>query len=83
MLVATLLEMHASVYFIFGIYISMYFCHDLHHAIFRKYAYIFVFDISVQTCGNLDAENKMQGMGKETYLVLGNSGSGEEFRGSE
>ena len=43
MLVAILLEMHASVYFIFGIFISIYFCHDLCHAILGKYAYIFCF----------------------------------------
>ena len=45
MLVAILLEMPASVYFIFGIFIIIYFCHDLCHAILGKYAYIFVFDI--------------------------------------
>ena len=36
MLVAILLEMHASVYFIFGIFISIYFCHDLCQVIFEK-----------------------------------------------
>ena len=36
MLVAILLEMHASVYFIFGIFIGIYFCHDLCQVILGK-----------------------------------------------
>ena len=55
MLVAILLEMHASVYFIFGIFISIYFCHDLCQVILGKmHVCIFVFDIWMQICGKLD-----------------------------
>ena len=35
--------------------------------------------MGVQICGNLNAENKMRGIGKGIYLVVGNSGNGEMY----
>ena len=32
-----------------------------------------------QICGNLNAENKMRGIGKGTYLVVGNNGNEETY----
>jgi len=79
MLVAILQEMDASVYFIFGIFISIYFFHDLYHAIIGKMHIFFVFDIWVQTCRNLDVENKKWDIGEGTYLVVENSENGEKY----
>ena len=48
----------------------------------RKMHIFFAFCLSytgVQICGNLNAENKMQNIGKGTYLVVGNSGNGETY----
>ena len=52
MLVVILLGMHASAYFIFGIFISIYFCHDLCHAIFGKCIYIYIY-IVLYGCANM------------------------------
>ena len=79
MLVAILLGMHANAYFIFGIFISIYFCHDLCHAILGECIYFFfcLCYMGVQIYGNLDAKNKMRDIGKGIYLVVENSGNGE------
>ena len=89
MLVAIPLGMHASVYFVFGIFISIYiFCHDLCHAILGKSIYIYIYIcflafflcyMGVQICGNSNAENKMRDISKRTYLVVRNSGNGETY----
>ena len=89
MLVAIPLGMHASVYFVFGIFISIYiFCHDLCHAILEKSIYIYIYIcflafflcyMGVQICGNSNAENKMRDISKRTYLVVRNSGNGETY----
>ena len=76
--------MHASAYFIFRFFISIYiFCHDLCHAILGKCKYFFFLFflcyIGVQICRNFNAENKMWDIGKGTYLVVGNSGNGEKY----
>ena len=61
MLVAVLLEMHASVYFYFWNFLKHIFCHDFCHVILGKmHVYIFfAFAIWLQTCRNLDAKNKV------------------------
>ena len=89
MLVAILLGVHASAYFIFGVFISIYFCHDLCHAILGEciYIYIYIFFffsfclcyMGVQVCGNLNDENKMWDIGKGTYMVVRNSENGETY----
>ena len=71
--------MRASIYFIFGTFISVYFCHDLCHAILGKMHIYIVFDIWVQTCGNLDAKNKMWDISEKTYLVVRNSENGKAY----
>ena len=44
------------------------------------YIYIYiVFDIWVQTCGNLDAKNKMWDISEGTYLVVWNSENGKAY----
>ena len=50
------------------------------------YIYIYIFFssfclcyIGVQICGNLNAENKMRGIGKGTYLVVRNSGNSDTY----
>ena len=35
--------------------------------------------MGMQICRNLNAENKMQNIGKGTYLVVRNSGNGEMY----
>ena len=35
--------------------------------------------MGVQICENLNVENKMQDIGKGTFLVVGNSGNGETY----
>ena len=53
----------ASAYFIFGIFISIYFFHDLCHAILKECIYIYIYILcymGVQICGNINAENKMR-----------------------
>ena len=83
MLVAILLGTHASAYFIFGIFISIYFFyHDLCHVILGKCIYFFGFCLcymGLQILGNSNAENKKRVIGKGTYLVVGNSGDGETY----
>ena len=89
MLVAIPLGMHASVYFVFGIFISIYiFCHDLCHAILEKNIYIYIYIcflafflcyMGVQICGNSNVENKMRDISKGTYLAVRNSGNGETY----
>ena len=89
MLVAIPLGMHACVYFVFGIFISIYiFFHDLCHAILEKSIYIYIYIcflafflcyMGVQICGNSNAENKMRDISKGTYLVVRNSGNGETY----
>ena len=74
--------MHDSAYFIFGNFIFIYFCHVLCHAILGECIYIFsffLFYIGAQICANLNGENKMQDIGKGTYLLVGNSENCETY----
>ena len=48
----------------------------------RKMHIFFAFFLcymGMQICRNLNAENKMQNIGKGTYLVVRNSGNGETY----
>ena len=68
--------MHASVYFIFGIFMSIYFFVIIYAILSTENEHIFSFClcyVGVQICKNLNAENKMRDIGKGTYLVVENS----------
>ena len=80
MLVAILLGMHASAYFIFGIFISILifspwfmpcYLKKMHIQIYFFFFFCLCY-MGLKLCGNLNAKNKMQDIGKGTYHLCMN-----------